>query len=328
MKNENVIRLDALRSLFRSEVSDAAQKLFLWLWHLVGCSPGVIERISSCDLSYDFGKTSDATRKHIKQLEESGLIEVERNNRGDLRIQVNYPGNKPSSRLDIPGQKIFDFDGDFRGDSGGEIRREILPRFPIWDDIRTFDARPWRGKVDVVCGGFPCQDISTANYAARGLDGERSGLWFEMLRVVREVEPPLVFVENTSAITFRGLSRIIGGLSECGYAALWLPLSAADLGHCHQRPRLWILAFHTAQGRCASDQVSAKIPDSACRKALAIRQYRRAISSTIRETVHADYLRNPDRVAEWMDRIGALGNAQVPIVAAKAFEILARNLVN
>ena len=64
-------------------------------------------------------------------------------------------------------------------------RDGILPWFPVWDDIRTFDGNPWRGRVDVVAGGFPCQDISSAGKGA-GIDGERSGLWAEMARVIRE----------------------------------------------------------------------------------------------------------------------------------------------
>jgi len=81
------------------------------------------------------------------------------------------------------------------------LRRQddgILEPFPVWDDVRTFDGKPWRGLVDVVSGGFPCQDISVAGGGA-GIDGERSGLWSEMARVVGEVRPKFVFVENSPA---------------------------------------------------------------------------------------------------------------------------------
>src|SRR5215471_21596164 len=74
-------------------------------------------------------------------------------------------------------------------------RDGILPKFPIWGDIKTFDGKPWRGTVDVVCGGFPCQDVSQANPRALGLNGERSGLWSEMARIVSEIRPRFVFVE-------------------------------------------------------------------------------------------------------------------------------------
>jgi len=82
-----------------------------------------------------------------------------------------------------------------------------LHPFPIWDDVRTFDGKPWRGLVDVVTGGFPCQDISVAG-SGDGLDGERSGLWTEMRRIIGEVRPLYVFVENSPMLTSRGLGRV------------------------------------------------------------------------------------------------------------------------
>jgi len=82
----------------------------------------------------------------------------------------------------------------------------VLPPFPIWDDVRTFDGAAWRGIVDVVSGGFPCQDISCAGRGA-GIDGERSGLWSEMARIVGEVRPRYVLVENVPALTHRGLAE-------------------------------------------------------------------------------------------------------------------------
>lgn len=117
----------------------------------------------------------------------------------------------------------------------------ILDSFPIHDDIRTFSGTAWRGRVDVVCGGFPCQDISLAGSGA-GLAGERSGLWWEMLRVVREVGPRFVFVENVPGLFVRGLDQVLGSLADLGFDAEWLVLSAADCGAPHLRKRVWILA--------------------------------------------------------------------------------------
>ena len=94
-----------------------------------------------------------------------------------------------------------------------------LSPFPVWDDVCTFDGRPWRGTVDVVSGGFPCQDISVAGKGA-GINGERSGLWKEMARIVREVGPRWVFLENVPAITSRGLDRVLGALAELGFDQL------------------------------------------------------------------------------------------------------------
>jgi DNA (cytosine-5)-methyltransferase 1 len=117
----------------------------------------------------------------------------------------------------------------------------ILPPFPIWDDIQTFDGRPWRGIVDVVSGGFPCQDISAAGGGA-GIDGERSGMWKEMARVICEVRPRFVFVENSPMLTSRGLGTVLGDLASMGFDAKWGVLGAADVGAPHQRDRIWILA--------------------------------------------------------------------------------------
>jgi DNA (cytosine-5)-methyltransferase 1 len=123
-------------------------------------------------------------------------------------------------------------------------RDGILPRFPIWDDITTFDGNPWRGRVDVVCGGFPCQDISAAGKGA-GITGERSGLWGEMARVIREVRPRFVFVENSPMLTSRGLGTVLGDMAAMGFDARWCVLGACDAGAPHKRERIWILADAT-----------------------------------------------------------------------------------
>ena len=116
----------------------------------------------------------------------------------------------------------------------------FLPRFPIWDDICTFNGKPWQGRVDVISGGFPCQDISAAG-KGDGLDGERSGLWTQMARVVSEVRPPFVFVENSPMLTTRGGVRVIADLTSLGYDTTWTVMGAADIGAPHQRNRIWIV---------------------------------------------------------------------------------------
>ncbi|MCO6437255.1 MAG: DNA cytosine methyltransferase [Phycisphaerae bacterium] len=116
-----------------------------------------------------------------------------------------------------------------------------FPPFPIWDDVRTFDGRPWCGVVDVVAGGFPCQDISAAGNG-NGIDGERSGLWREMARIVSEVRPRYVFVENSPLLVGRGLAVVLGDLADMGYDAQWFRLSASDCGAPHQRDRCWLVA--------------------------------------------------------------------------------------
>jgi DNA (cytosine-5)-methyltransferase 1 len=119
----------------------------------------------------------------------------------------------------------------------------ILHRFPIWDDVTTFDGHPWRGKVDVISGGFPCQDISSAGKGA-GITGSRSGLWGEMARIIGEVRPRFVFVENSPVLTSRGLGTVLGDLAKMGYDAKWGVLGACDASAPHKRNRIWIVA-HT-----------------------------------------------------------------------------------
>jgi DNA (cytosine-5)-methyltransferase 1 len=122
----------------------------------------------------------------------------------------------------------------------------VLPPFPIWDDVQSFDGRPWRGIVDVVSGGFPCQDISVAGKGA-GIDGARSGMWGHMARIVGEVRPRYVFVENSPALVTRGLGRVLGDLAALGYDCRWTVLGAADVGAPHQRDRFWLVATANPQ---------------------------------------------------------------------------------
>lgn len=238
-------------------------------------------------------------------------------------------------------------------------RDGILDPFPIWDDITTFDGRPWKGIVDIVSGGFPCQDISAAGKGA-GIEGERSGLWGEMARVVREVRPRLVFVENSPMLTSRGLHRVLGDLAEMGYDARWCVLGADDAGAPHKRRRIWILAYtnkERLQGRQSSevqgqqiatghtgesrikwwDSDPADVPDTdsyrlhrevwheaeqgSDRKDNGIfkRDDNRPVKPELGRVAHG--------VANRVDRLKAIGNGQVPAVAALAFTILSEGLI-
>ena len=121
-----------------------------------------------------------------------------------------------------------------------QILRKHWPDVPIHDDICTFQSEP--GSADVVVGGFPCQDISQAGKGA-GLAGSRSGLFYELLRVVRMVGPRYVVLENVAAITHRGMDAVLGALAEAGYDAEWACIPAAAVGACHQRDRWWCVAY-------------------------------------------------------------------------------------
>jgi len=123
----------------------------------------------------------------------------------------------------------------------------LLPSFPIWDDVQTFDGRPWRGVAQVISGGFPCQDISIAG-KGDGLDGERSGMWKQMARIICEVGPEYVFVENSPMLVSRGLGAVLGDLSSMGFDAKWGIVGAKDVGANHQRDRIWIVAHSNSNG--------------------------------------------------------------------------------
>lgn len=177
----------------------------------------------------------------------------------------------------------------------------LLPAFPIWDDVRTFDGRPWRGVVDVVSGGFPCQPFSTA---ARGANNAED-LWPEMRRVVADVAPWCVFAENVAQ---RAINHAADDLEQMGYQARAIPLSAKDLGADHVRPRFWLLAY--ANGY--RELLRAKYAEMGMRE-----EFQNSVWG--REPGGA---RMVNGLADRMDRITATGNGQVPIVAAHAWRCL------
>lgn len=193
-----------------------------------------------------------------------------------------------------------------------------LPTFPIWSDVCSFDGRPWRGLVDVVSGGFPCQDISAAGNGA-GIDGERSGLWREMARIIGEVLPRFVFVENSPLLVGRGLAVVLGDLAELGYDAQWLRLSASDCGAPHQRDRLWIVA--NAHGE-HWDKVRGKAQRQGGHT-VELSRGCRATGNLVDFPGEPSVGRVVHGVPFRVERLKALGNAQVPRVAAAAFSMLA-----
>lgn len=201
-------------------------------------------------------------------------------------------------------------------------RDGLLPAFPIWDDVRTFDGRPWRGIADVVCGGFPCQDISSAGRGA-GLEGERSGLWTEMRRIIGEVEPPIAFVENSPMLTLRGLGVVVGELAEMGYDAAWGVLGACDAGAPHERERIWILAYSNKMHRwkertLAECDEGRQTPDDARQGACDSRRRYWSPEPAVGRVANG--------LANGMDRYAALGNGQVPAVVCLAWRTLAAQL--
>jgi DNA (cytosine-5)-methyltransferase 1 len=201
----------------------------------------------------------------------------------------------------------------------------LLPRFPIWDDIRTFDGKPWAGKVDVISGGFPCQDISAAGKGA-GLDGERSGLWGEMARIVCEVQPRYVFVENSPMLTSRGLGRVLGDLAKMGFDAKWGVLGADAIGLPHRRERIWVLATNSSNKYVERGGKKAVLG----KPRIQSKFYNRVGKDEqgLRSILSPGLCRTHNGLPGQVDRIKAIGNAQVPRVAANAWRILNEGFTN
>ena len=127
-----------------------------------------------------------------------------------------------------------------------QVLARHFPDAPNHGDITQIDFTTVE-PVDVLVGGFPCQDISHAG-AQAGIEGERSGLWFEYARAIRELRPRYVVVENVRALVDRGLDRVLGSLADIGYDAEWGCFKAADVGAPHRRDRLWLLAYPQRTG--------------------------------------------------------------------------------
>ena len=197
----------------------------------------------------------------------------------------------------------------------------FLPAFPIWDDVQTFDGIRWRGIVDVVSGGFPCQDISIAGKGA-GIDGDQSGLWGEMARIIRDVRPRFAFVENTPALTIRGFGRVLGDLAAMGFNVRWCVLGADDTGMVHHRKRIWICAY--------TDENKHTLPGENRRRKFA--QQSSGMDLRKREERRAQNFRNfesrtdriIDGVAFGVDRLQRIGIGQVPGVAKLAWNTLTK----
>ena len=192
----------------------------------------------------------------------------------------------------------------------------ILPTFPIWDDIQTFDGNPWRGIVDVVSGGFPCQDISTAGKGA-GIEGEHSGLWREMRRIVREVRPKYVFVENSPMLLVRGLKRVLGDLAEMGYTCAWGTLSGRHVGAPIKRERLFIACANKEYGK----------------KGLGPIESESEVLGKIGNECLSFWLQAPSvnfgmehGMDNYMEQVSAIGNGQIPAVAALAWNTLIKRI--
>ena len=233
-----------------------------------------------------------------------------------------------------------------------------IDRAPIFDDVRSLSEENFITKPEIIFGGFPCQDLSTAG-TGRGLDGERSGLFFEVVRLTKEIRPAFVFLENVPAIRTRGLNQVVKSFAEMGYVCRWTCLSAESVGANHKRERWFFLAYangselrHEQGRRCGQNwQEPAVIGNNGSQKSLANAE---SIRHETRETRncecesdqtkaarqdakrHGAEIIKPYFRANWwavepdvgrvvnglpyrVDRLRGLGNAVVPQAARQAF---------
>jgi site-specific DNA-cytosine methylase len=213
----------------------------------------------------------------------------------------------------------------------------LLDKAPIYDDIRGFRGEAYRGNVDAVFGGFPCQGISEAGLG-RGLEDSRSGLWYEMLRVIREVRPSVAIVENVPAITRRGLPEVLWGLAEAGYDAIWDMYEAADVGAPHKRERFFLVAFPCGEPwRCGElfdgqDEIYPNLKWDSTKNIKSGSEWKRwlieASQAVDGEVSEADFYGVDDGLPTKLDqsRIRCLGNAICPQQAEYAIKTMINEL--
>lgn len=237
----------------------------------------------------------------------------------------------------------------------------MLHRAPIWDDVRSLRGDMLPGPVDVISAGFPCQDLSCAGLGA-GLEGERSGLFFDVSRLAEEVKPALLFLENVPAIRTRGAQVVCESLAGLGFDCRWMVISAEDVGAPHRRSRWFLLAAHpdrlalrddeqrepAGRTRDLPDSREAEPRDDGNQESLAHcgpigRPLQRASHDDYRSQSSGDVLdqRRPAERRRWwftepsvgrvadgvphrLHRIAGLGNAVVALQARQAFETLLR----
>ena len=203
-----------------------------------------------------------------------------------------------------------------------KILLKNFPGVPIVSDIRDYNHDG--SHVDLLTGGFPCQDISIANPNPKGICGERSGLWSEMHRLIRDIRPRRAIVENVPAITVRGIGQVLGGLAQIGYDAEWDMLPASLVGAPQKRERFFLIAFPCGsfgeRGILANVKYDIQIHQewSSTKNIITGREWQRWLNKTSFNLdgviSKSDFCGMDDGLPEDLDRIGLIGNAIVPQV--------------
>ena len=206
-----------------------------------------------------------------------------------------------------------------------KIQEGAIHDAPVWSNVQTFDGKPWRGKVDIITGGFPCQPHSSAGK----LLGEKDprNLWPDVKRIIGEVSPRFLFLENVSNINNTIGPSIVGDLAQMGFDAAWCVVRASDVGAPHRRARWFIMAIAN------TDRQRTQRPGVKLRPRALFKRYIDAESIESRRfedwwAVEPPVGRMVDGVAHWVDRLRGCGNGVVPQQAAYAFDILSTALMN
>jgi len=210
-----------------------------------------------------------------------------------------------------------------------EFQRSILkkhfPNAKQYTDIRELKNPEY---VDIVSGGFPCQDISNANANAKGIKGERSGLWSEMFRVIRDIRPKYVLAENSPMLLNRGFEQVLCDLSSIGYDVEWQCLSNYQFGSIHKRNRVYVIAYPLCIG--TKGRVFKSIGFNEIKQTW--REDRKSFSDKVYTTGYFEaggksigeptLIRKDDRVSRQLDRTHSLGNSVKPQIAQYLFECI------
>jgi DNA (cytosine-5)-methyltransferase 1 len=191
------------------------------------------------------------------------------------------------------------------------VLKKHWPNVPVFEDITTLTKADIHDEIDIIAGGFPCQDISLAGKGA-GLAGARSGLWSEFHRLIAEIRPRYAVIENVSALRNRGLDTVLRSLAEIGYDAEWHCIPASAVGAPHRRDRVWIVAHPESIGCNNGDdrKLFGSLPGKINSPASA--------SRIVDKLEAGGWAHEPDvgRVAHGVpkrvDRLKQLGNAVVP----------------
>ena len=202
------------------------------------------------------------------------------------------------------------------------ILKKHFPKVPIYDDVKIVNNKIIKRKIDIITGGFPCQDISLAG-KGKGIEGERSGLWKEMYRIIGEFRPRWAIIENVSALTSRGLTVVLNDLAKAGYDAEWQCISAREVGARHKRERIWVVAYPSSlrlQCKKKDQELAWERPSkSSSRNGIQIEEDSLSESSVGRVVDGVSYWLHEPNVSRVQkegfarkERIHSLGNSIVP----------------